>query len=81
MRTKAAALEDIEAPSPEEVHSPEEADREARLVADEFPERYGFVRRIAHLWGPYFRVNYIEEETGDIPESHFLKVKGRVEVL
>lgn len=40
-----------------------------------YPERTGYKRRVAPLWGPYFRVNYIDTETGEIPYSYFVMVK------
>jgi hypothetical protein len=44
------------------------------VIAGKYPVRYGFIRRIVPLWGPFFRVNFIRKD-GSIPESHFLMVK------
>jgi hypothetical protein len=49
-----------------------------KVVEARFPEREGQRRRIAHLWGAYFRINYHSPERQNyIVESHFVKVEGQ----
>lgn len=61
----------------EAIAEPEEATRTDAVISLKYPERYGFIRRIVPLWGPYYRVNFIDRETGSIPRSHFIRVKGK----
>lgn len=51
------------------------------VLEAKFPERMGLRRRISHLWGKYYRVNYYDPSAQNfIVESHFIKVlEGRIE--
>jgi hypothetical protein len=48
------------------------------LVLARYPEKAGLKRRIAHLWGNCFRVNYYSPELQNcVVESHFVQVQAQ----
>lgn len=50
-----------------------------QALTELYPERDGTKRRICHIFGPYFRVTYLDLETGMVPMSVFIQFKdGKV---
>ena len=60
----------------------EKATSPVDLVATKFIEKDGHIRKIVHLWGSYYRVNYHEvAKSNYITESHFVHVvDGSIQV-
>jgi hypothetical protein len=52
-----------------------ETEKQVLLIEGNYPRREGFIRRVCHLWKNYYRINYINKRTGEIPESHFIQVR------
>ena len=48
------------------------------IIEAKYPEKIGFIRRITHLWDSFFRITYINQDTGNIPESYFIQVNDGV---
>lgn len=49
--------------------------RELQLICARYPERFGQVRRVHYLWGPYYRINYhLTEKANFIGDSYFVEV-------
>ena len=46
------------------------------LVNSKFPEKSGFKRKIHHLWGAFYRVNYHANFSEERIDSAFIKVEG-----
>ena len=51
------------------------------LIQEHYPEKYGMIRRITHIGGPYYRVNYLDRTTGYVPTSYFVKVQDNEVIL
>ena len=49
---------------------------QAELLNLSFPEKSGFKRKIHHLWGNFYRVNFHSLNNGGI-ESCFVRIDGR----
>jgi hypothetical protein len=64
---------------------PDEAQRvlDEVLVEQAFPARDGEIRRIHHLWGPCYRLDFHQTQNANyIGRSYFVLVRGvKVEVL
>ena len=48
------------------------------IIHKQYPEKENHIRRIAHIWGPFYRINFIHQDTGYVTYSAFIKVKGDI---
>jgi hypothetical protein len=53
------------------------------LIQRKFPAKKGLLRKVLHLWGVYYRVNFHDPEKSNyIVQSHFVRVaEGLVEEI
>lgn len=70
MPKKAHAKPKIKAPAP----PPTPEDLMAARLAERYPERTGYKRKIAHLWNSFFRVTYMPYNAEDKTISDFIRV-------
>jgi hypothetical protein len=48
--------------------------RSMNLLKELYPEDSATIRRIMHITGSYFRITYVDRQTGFVPSSYFVRV-------